>query len=335
MNTMKKSTAVLAGIGLLVYLLTVPEEDGGEGYFIARSECPAYKSLRKKTNPGNVVTRKNHSYPILAKNKADATHYLVRMDAKPPARWVDVRCGQIMKAEDESENLLIGEETSRFKDGEYVLAINWQPGFCETRPYLSECVNQTKDRYDTSHFSLHGLWPEPPENVYCRVSPDMIAKDKNHRWSELNELMLGAETRKRLNRVMPGTRSFLHRHEWIKHGTCYNGGSAEAYFQDSLDLMTALNGETSKIRTLFVNNIGRKITSSQIAAAFDHQFGQGAGEKIRISCKQDGHRRLITEITIRLKGDLSRLSMGDALMHSRKAGDIGCREGIVDPVGLQ
>ena len=51
------------------------------------------------------------------------------------------------------------EEAEPWKfDGDMVLAVSWQPGFCETRPRLPECRSQKKSRYDATHFALHGLW---------------------------------------------------------------------------------------------------------------------------------------------------------------------------------
>jgi ribonuclease T2 len=221
------------------------------------------------------------------------------------------------------------------KGGDYILAMSWQPGFCESKPNKPECQTQTEERYDASHFTLHGLWPQPRNNVYCNVSPAEVSKDKNRRWSELSELVLEADTREELNKVMPGTQSFLHRHEWIKHGTCYNDESPEEYFHDSLDIMDELNGPNSEVRTLFVENVGREITANQIHEAFENSFGDGAGDKIKISCKRDGNRNLITEITLSLKGDLGGIPLSQALMNAKSANNIGCTAGIVDPVGLQ
>ena len=39
------------------------------GYLIARSECPTYQSLRRQTNPGNVSTKIDQAYDLIAKNK--------------------------------------------------------------------------------------------------------------------------------------------------------------------------------------------------------------------------------------------------------------------------
>ena len=57
----------------------------------------------------------------------------------------------------------------------------------------------------------------------------------------------------------------------------------------------------SKVRDLFANNVGQEITATQISQVFDESFGDGASHKIKISCKKDGGRQLITEITIGLQ----------------------------------
>lgn len=302
------------------------------GYFIARSECPAYQSIRRKTNPSGVLTKIDHAYGLLAKNKQAATHYRIKMDATPNLRWVAVTCGEHVVPVEGSITPPVEQPASSALEN-YILAVSWQPGFCETRPSKPECRSQTKDRFDASHFTLHGLWPQPRNNIYCNVAPKIVAIDKDKKWGDLAPLVLENKTRTELNKVMPGSQSNLHRHEWIKHGTCYNGEPAEGYYKDSIKLMRALN--SSPIRDLFANNIGKEITSTQIREAFDNHFGGGARDKIKIACKKDGRRRLITEITIALKGDLDELTMGDAMLAAANANNVGCTKGVVDPVGLQ
>ena len=304
------------------------------GYFIARSECPAYQSFRKKTNPGSIKTEINHAYDLIAKNKQAASHYLIKMDASPNRRWVAVSCGEHVVPVDGSVTVIEPHaDTTVEPTQRYILAVSWQPGFCETRPSKPECQTQSEDRFDASNFTLHGLWPQPRNNIYCNVAPQAVATDKDGRWGDLAALVLEHATRAELNIVMPGSQSNLHRHEWIKHGTCYNGETAEVYYKDSIKLMNELNA--SPVRDLFADNIGQEITSSQIREAFDNHFGDGAGDKIKIACKRDGNRRLITEITIALEGELDELTMGNAMLMAQDANSPGCNKGIVDPVGLQ
>jgi len=65
------------------------------GDFKAAKACPALQSIRKGTNPGDVMLEPGRSYSLIGKNKPDATHYLVAIDgAEPRERWVEVGCGE-------------------------------------------------------------------------------------------------------------------------------------------------------------------------------------------------------------------------------------------------
>jgi ribonuclease T2 len=81
--------------------------------------------------------------------------------------------------------------------------------------------------------------------------------------------------------------------------------------------------------------VGQTITATQVRNAFEDRFGDGSGDKIKIACKRDGNRLLITEITIGLQGELDEVPMSEALFAAPRANNIGCKGGIVDPVGLQ
>jgi ribonuclease T2 len=216
---------------------------------------------------------------------------------------------------------------------EHVLAVSWQPAFCETRPRLPECRSQTADRFDATNFALHGLWPQPRSQAYCGVDERTVAQDKRRRWRDLPWERLDDDLWSRLRQAMPGTRSGLHKHEWIKHGTCYDGAGAVEYFEDSLKLLEALN--RSEVRDLFAGNIGRELNGDEIRAAFDRSFGPGAGDRVRISCKNDGARRLIVELTIGVSGRIEPDSYVAAHILAADATDPGCPGGVVDPVGNQ
>ena len=213
-----------------------------------------------------------------------------------------------------------------------VLAFSWQPAFCERAQKKSECQSQRPDRFDATHFTLHGLWPQPRSNVYCGVSDLNRSRDKQRNWLDLPAVQTSVATKRKLDTVMPGTRSNLDRHEWIKHGTCYSR-SAETYYRDSLALMDKINN--SDVRKLFANNIDGRLSAEQIRRAFDTNFGRGTGDRVRIACKRDGDRLLITELTLGLNGVIGRNpDIGRLASRSRKI-SAGCPGGIVDRVGLQ
>lgn len=153
---------------------------------------------------------------------------------------------------------------------EYVLAVSWQPGFCETRPDRKECVGQTAERFDATNFSLHGLWPL--KKSYCGVEADLKARDRKGDWLELPEVDMGDETAKRLLVAMPGVKSGLDRHQWLRNGTCQTA-NADDYFALQLRLLDELN--RSAVRALFADGIGKELDEKQIKQAFDQGFGGG------------------------------------------------------------
>ncbi|MBO0663003.1 ribonuclease T [Jiella sp. MQZ9-1] len=214
----------------------------------------------------------------------------------------------------------------------FVFAISWQPAFCEGHHGKAECASQTPQRFDASHFSLHGLWPQPRSRSYCGVSASLKAAADSGQWGKLPAVDLSSATRDALKVAMPGTQSGLEKHEWLKHGTCY-GKSAEDYFEDSLTILDQIN--RSVVRDLFAHAIGKTLTRGQIRKAFDEAFGDGAGERVRVACTGRRDRRLIGELTIGLSGHISSVPDLAALIAAARPTDGGCDQGIVDPVGFQ
>ena len=246
---------------------------------------------------------------------------------KNPLNWLIAACCAILLASCSDES----NELAKY-DGDMVLAISWQAGFCETRPRLPECRSQRSDRYDATHFALHGLWPQPGSQSYCGVSEDQQRLDKSRQWSRLSGLGLSEPLQRQLLEVMPGARSFLHRHEWVKHGTCYDQ-DPEVYYQDSLTLMRAINA--SPLRDLFAGSIGKQVNGNQIRRAIEAGFGEGAGKRVRIACKRDGRRMIITELTLGLRGRISDETELADLIAAAPPTRPGCPLGIIDRVGLQ
>ncbi len=190
-------------------------------------------------------------------------------------------------------------------------------------------MSQTPGRFDATYFTLHGLWPQPKGNEYCNVADSYVALDKDKRWNELPPVALSNATQSSLSEVMPGTMSSLERHEWIEHGTCFQGGrSQEAYFSRAIALMAQLNA--SRVRDLFANNIGGTITAAPFKQAFDESFGAGAGDRVLVSCP--GPRRLIVQMTIGLVGDIGDSPSLSELIAAAPRIGMGCPYGVVDQV---
>ncbi|MDD5035364.1 MAG: hypothetical protein PHE55_11475 [Methylococcaceae bacterium] len=160
-----------------------------------------------------------------------------------------------------------------------VLALSWEPTFCETHLSKPECQPNQASSYGASNLSLHGLWPQ--SGSYCGVSSTNITLDKNSQWSLLPSVNLTAATRTDLNTYMPGTLSYLERHEWIKHGTC-SRLSQQNYFSSLVNLASSFS--VSQLNQLLANNIGYTVTRTDIETALQADFGYNATQSYALNC---------------------------------------------------
>ncbi len=312
---------------------------GLEACFLASDSCEAFQSFRKKTNPENVHLESGKFYKILEKNKRK-TAYRVRVEGvKRSARWVSEGCGESLsicslsdKGSDGSRKLA-GVNPSpkkvkpkkRKKQPEYLLALTWQPSFCETHSRKKECRTQTRNRYDATHWSLHGLWPQPRNNAYCGVSHMDKGIDRNKKWHLLEPLKLSQKTATELAFVMPAVASNLQRHEWIKHGTCY-GSDAEDYYSDAISLTNQINN--SIVGKLFNRGVGKRVSLKQVRQHFDKAFGKGAGSKVDMRCDKKGR---VSELWINLKGEVEDDTKITSLLKNAIRAGSKCQIGLIDP----
>ena len=305
------------------------------GRFVAAKTCPALQSIKRNTNPGKVSIAVGKSYVLLGKNRDAASHYWIEVPgATPLQRWVGVDCGTANGAvvSIPSQTSVPVSPASDAKPF-YVLALSWEPAFCEAMADKAECKGQSPQSFEATHFALHGLWPQPRRKVFCNIGKSLAAVDDAQQWEALPEPELSSSTKAALDQVMPGTQSLLERHEWTKHGSCYPGGSAETYFSDAIRLVTAVNA--SPVQVFVAANVGKTVQSADLRGKFDEAFGKGAGERVRVACKPDGNRQLISEITLGIKGDISSGTPLAELIATSAPTDPGCPSGVIDPVGPQ
>ncbi|WP_439813630.1 ribonuclease T2 family protein [Zavarzinia sp. CC-PAN008] len=290
-----------------------------DGTFLAERTCPAPRAIRDGANPGQVQVRAGQAYALRGQNRDRPTHYLVEVPgAEPTRRWVEVECGRL--AENAEAAPLPRPTTSE----DYVLAVTWHPAFCETKPGLPECAALDGADFAASHFVLHGLWPQDAE--YCGVPAGQERLSRDRAWQRLPPLDLPADVQRDLAQAMPGSRSALDRHEWVKHGTC-SGLAPGAYYRVSLALLRQLNAATP--RDLFEDSLGERLRAEQIRGAFDQAFGAGAGQRVTVECS-DGPDRLIVELRIALAGPLGPDSSLGPLIRAGKTRPRGCPVGRVD-----
>ena len=314
-----------------------------EGYFIAFEACGAYQSKNKLANPGSVETEPFRAYEIKGINKKGGDFFQMRMPDAPVTtdRWVHVDCGLHVVRADTPIGGGLGDDVviTPPPGGEsqhHLLALSWQPAFCESKPGKTECrqLNDGLLPVTETQLSIHGLWPQPRGNDYCGAPQALVNLDKARRWSELPDVPMDDDTREALEVAMPGTASFLERHEWIKHGTCHlgNGGSDE-YYDDTLRLTETIN--TSAIGAFLADHVGARVETRDIRDRFDEEFGAGAGERVQFQCSGDGGRTLIRELHIHLRGVIDENGDLSALFAAGDPVSLGCSSGIIDPAGLQ
>lgn len=306
------------------------------GRFKVTNDCPATKSLKANDNPGHVTVKSGETYTAINLNKAGGAYVLLRIPgSKPAQRWVELTCGKLSNAPgngNDNPKPTGGDAGSTSKSGKFLLSASWQPAFCESNAGAGkkECTTETNDRFDATHFTLHGLWPQPRGNYYCMVSAKDKRNDENHNWDSLPEPTLSPETRTELDKIMPGTQSNLQRHEWIKHGTCFGTGP-EAYFRTAESLMSQLNN--SELQHLVAANVGKEVTSADLQAAFEQTFESGSANALLIECAKDNGRTLISGFSVNLQGVLNQTTQLQSVLDTSQQPKPKCAQGVIDSVG--
>jgi len=294
--------------------------------------CEAYNNMKHTKNTHHVLLGDKGTYRIVRKHKGQ--YLVVIKDEQPAQRWVDAECIDIDSNNKNTKPIEMhnAKKSQNKKSIKYkrnikptqksrvnLLVVSWNNAFCQTHRSKIEC----KAKASSNILSLHGLWPQPRNKLYCNIPKKLIAKDKHHQWRDLPDMNLEPQTISLMKKYMPGYASGLEKHEWTKHGSCY-GKSENEYYKDALTLTKSI--DESKLGKLFRDNIGKKLSLKQIKGTFDDEFGKGAGDSIVLKCKNG----LITELWITLKGDgadLSALAKNSVIKRSR------CSKGIVDPSG--
>ena len=294
--------------------------------------CEAYNNMKHTRNTHHVMLSTDHDYTVVKKHKGQ---YLVLIKGEAPAqRWVDGVCfstshpmPKMPKMSKKHKPKRVHKRTARSpitvtpkrSQTQSILVLSWHNAFCETHRNKQEC--RTHSQGDAGHLVLHGLWPQPRSNAYCNVPQKVIAKDKHHQWRTLPNIDTEPETLELMDTYMPGYVSYLHKHEWIKHGTCY-GSTPDRYYHEALTF--AQEVDRSRVGQFLKQHIGTSVTLGQIRQAFDRDFGAQAGQKVEMKCD----RGLLTELWISL-GDKNKPLR--ALIQKGKKRKSRCRKATVDP----
>ena len=302
----------------------------------ATKECPAFNNMKHTKNTHNIILDTTKRYTVLRHHKGQ--NLILIKGEQPAQRWVDDECFSQAKHiqkqvhENNSVDAYIKRETqssqSVISQKQNLLVLSWHNAFCETHRYKKECKRTLfpfgEGKYKEKHFVLHGLWPQPKGTQYCGVSSYEKNLDKHKQWHKLLSLNLSPALKGRLKKVMPGISSNLHKHEWVKHGTCYST-DANTYYEDAVGLVEQFNA--SKVGMFFQKHLGQRVTLQQVRTLFDRSFGKGTGKRVEMKCKKG----LITELWLHL-GSGSK-DLATLLKHGKQTRSY-CTGGHIDKAGF-
>ncbi len=282
----------------------------------ATKACEAFNDLKHNKNYGHIVLEPNSSYEVAREQKGN--YYIKVPNAKPTMRWVSVGCfnGSSSSANSATQNSSSKESGNL----DSVLVLSWHNSFCETHSNKRECKRDGGEA--KNHLVLHGLWPQPRNNVYCELDREIINLDKSKRWNALPKLNLKPEVIELMQKYMPGFKSNLQRHEYYKHGSCYSK-DANRYFLDALKLTKRVDetiGEYLRV------NIGKRVKTINIKKIAQRLISKDIKNKIVMKCK----RGILNEIWVSIKGKGDKLK---DLIKGAKPIRSNCQEAIVDAPG--
>ncbi|MBY5922053.1 ribonuclease T2 family protein [Ferrimonas balearica] len=262
----------------LLFPLSAFGQSPASGEFLAGENCPAFQSIRKQTNPGELSVQPGQSYRVLAENKPGGDWFLLEVEEQ--RRWVEKRCGQHQG----QPALPAARADSATADFDfYTLAMSWHSGFCNGRS-RPDCRGARGD------LVLHGLWPSSARGAH----PAFCDGSEKQRFCGYGQLTLNSDTREQLDGVMPGSKVCLDRYQWHKHGSC-SGLDEQAYFEQSVAYSQWLR-QSPPANKMRVNSGG----SVSRAAVLDWFSDWGFAGAVSLHCK-NGY---LEEVRVYLQPDL-------------------------------
>lgn len=351
--------SAIPALTLLVSQSAWPEKI--EGRFVAKLGCSAYVSSKKLSNPDDARVDVDQTYQVTERNRpADPEFYRIRLEtANPGDRWVRAECGEFKPStrlhgasppeqpirpapRSSGGNCSVPVpdasacETCGGGDS-YVLALSWQPAFCETkRNDLSnkpECRTVDPNSYQAANFTLHGLWPN---RTACGTHYGFCGSVHGEAalFTRYPSVPLRADTKMALAEVMPSlpAGSGLERHEWHKHGTC-TGLLPDEYFSIATDLTRQFNN--SGMAVFMGANVGRRISKQALFSQLDRTLGPGTRNLVGIECSRD--RNMLVGITLQLPAGIKPGDDLKTLLAQARSGipRNNCKDGmLIDPIGF-
>jgi ribonuclease T2 len=269
--------------------------ESASGSFTATQSCEAFSSFAKRSNPGDVKLSAGTAYTVREINKVD--YDWVRIDvpgAQPKLRWVQRSCGK-PELEDQqagrpAEGVSGAVCSAPNQQDSYVLAITWQPGFCEHTRYNGkkpECDAMNSGTLEAKNLSLHGLWPNKKEcgTQYgsCSGQPFALSKDT-------------------IEKIAPWMPNFFYErtfgaYEWNKHGKCQSLPPDE-YFIKAVSAVRVVN--ESEVGKIVLGNTGKSFRVNEFFDRVKARYGDNVASTITLVCTQ---HKYLQEIRVSLALD--------------------------------
>ena len=322
---MPRHTATAAALLLVFTAFGCSASESANGSFTATKSCEAFSSFAKQSNPGAQKVVPGTAYTVREINKVDYDWIRVEVPgAQPSLRWVRKECGtpelgeQLSKAQRGGDNASGGSCSIANKQDSYLLAITWQPGFCEHVKYNGkkpECDAMNGGTLQAKNLNLHGLWPNKKE---C---------GNNYGSCKGEQFSLKQET---IDKVAPWMPNFFYErtfgaYEWNKHGKCQSLPPDE-YFIKAVSAVRVVND--SEVGKIVLGSVGKSFRLNDFFDRVKTRYGAQVAGSITLVCTQ---RKYLQEIRVSLPlelntdGELPQL-VGKALPASTRA--VGCGDEV-------
>lgn len=169
-----------------------------------------------------------------------------------------------------------------------MLVMTWGPSLCEVEAANSGCKSGHVGQLGPT-LILHGLWPQPKSEQLCGVPKSVADRAGNTRGNNMPAVDLPRDVQARLQAMMSDA-SIMVPHEWYTHGTC-SGLDPADYFT----LAASFADQVGKVLDpVFVQSRGQRLSPGKVRGSIDAAFGQGAGERVGLTCRTTGDRGSVT-----------------------------------------
>ena len=291
--------------------------DASAGTFSITQRCEAFQSFKNQTNPGGLSVQPGQTFAIAEVNREQYQWVRVNVGSgRKDLRWVAAHCGQV-------EGLQIarsGTQACRLPDqyDSHVLAITWQPGFCEhdrSGPGKPECQAMRAGELQVDHFTLHGLWPNKQA---CGIDYGSCAGPA---------LDLDQATVDYIKPWMPNFHydTRFGNHEWKKHGVCQTAMDDDQYFRLAVDLVKSFND--SSAGAYIRENAGGSVSMEQFLAKLMDDYGnKAAANNFLLICTGDYLKEVRVALPRDFKGERSLKGvLGQDFLTERRSDRSECR----------